>query len=250
MRCAALGEVEDLLLHVGLARIQRAGRAKTLGYLQPFFVMSDRDDGLRSYDLRCRENGAESYCTVTHNDDRRAGSCFRSDDAEMTGSHNVAERYAYIELIGVVCDCFRHLHQRTIGIRNAHELCLPAISMFIPEEADVRAGRLQPLTAEFAGIVTPGKGCDHRLAGADVQDLRAYFFNDADELVAYLASQARFGDAPIKPKIRTTDGGSSNTDDRIARLLNGRIGDVLESDVARTVIDRGFHLKWSLADAI
>jgi hypothetical protein len=117
----------------------------------------------------------------------------------VAGPHDVAERDARIEFRGIVRHRFGHLHQRAVGVRNAHELRLAAVLFFTAEEIAVEALRLQAGTAEIARVVAPRKRRDHRVAFPNFANVAAEFFYDADEFVPGAPSSLGCRNTTIEP---------------------------------------------------
>ena len=100
-------------------------------------------------------------------------------------------------------------------------------------------------------IVEPCRQCGHdmslkmngattRSPTATVGDVGADVFDDADELVADRADRV-LGLAPVVPEVRTAHARHHDTDDRVGRVLDTRVGSLADLDRSRTVEDRCSH---------
>lgn len=82
----------------------------------------------------------------------------------------------------------------------------------------------------------------HAVAGLEGADGVAAFFDDTDALMADGgAFVARRHVALQDVQVGAADGGVDDLDDGVGRLLDGRLGLVLELDGVLTAVDEGFH---------
>jgi hypothetical protein len=100
------------------------------------------------------------------------------------------------------------------------------------EEAAVNARGLQPLIAEHARAVGVGKRHHDHVAALDGAHVGADGLDHADRLVAHAAARLGGLELIVRPKIAPTNTGAGNTDERIGRMDDGGVWDVLDTDVA------------------
>ena len=157
----------------------------------------------------------------------------------VAGAHHVGKREQRRHQRVVLAN--REDIERAVGTRDAHRFRLRAGHVGIPEEAAVDAGCLQSLLAEHAGAVGERKRHDDDVAGVQGPHIRAHVFDDSDCLVAHDPCAVGRDERLVRPEVGAADAGSGDPDHRVGRLLDGRVGDVLDADVARCVHDGAAH---------
>ena len=140
-------------------------------------------------------------------------------------------------------DAGGHLDERAVGQRHAHRLGLAAADAVACPEAAVPARGLQALAAEVAGAVRPGERCDDEVAGRQGRDLGADLLDDADELVAHRASAGGRRQVVVRVQVAAADAGAHDPHDRVGRLHDDGVGNVLDPDVAGAVHESCSHEK-------
>src|SRR5213593_2379547 len=110
-----------------------------------------------------------------------------------------------------------------------------AVRAVVAEGADVHAGRVQPLVTELAGSVGDRERHHDDLAGLDGADVTADVGHDADRLVAHALPGLALGHVVVGPEVAAADRGADDAHDRVGRLDDRRVGDVLDPDVAGAV---------------
>src|SRR5271166_2694415 len=158
----------------------------------------------------------------------------------MSGPHHVREskQRRHQRIVGAD----RQNEQRSVSLGDTQGLCLSSTGLASgSEEAAVDARGLQPLVAEHAGSVGVRKRHHDNVASPDRAHFGADGLDYADRLMAHTAACVRGLQLVVGPKIAPTDTGASDTDDRISRMHNGGIGDVLDPDIAGAVHDSCTH---------
>jgi hypothetical protein len=142
-------------------------------------VAAHHDDPRRAQ-LRRRENAEEADGTVAHDGDGLARPDLGGNRAEPPGAQHVGRgKEAGNE---VVIGNLRSGDEGAVGEGDARPLGLRADGT---DKLAVHAGALVAGAADLAGVVGGEERSDHELAGLDVVDGTADFFDDADVLVAH-----------------------------------------------------------------
>jgi hypothetical protein len=95
--------------------------------------------------------------------------------------------------------------------------------------------------ADLAGVDGREERADHELARLYVRDVRADFFDDADVLVAHRRWPLPCVGAAVGPEVAAADAGANDADDRVCRLDDRRLRDILDANVARSVHECPAH---------
>src|SRR5690606_27537954 len=127
------------------------------------------------------------------------------------------------------------LDEGAVGQRDTDRLGLtPAHAVGVPEPTDP-AGRLQARPAAVAPAAGPHERGDDEVTAADRRHLPADVLDEADELVpdrrAPVAGPARV----VGVQVAAADARHDDTDQGVGGLDDGRVRDVLDTDVARAV---------------
>jgi hypothetical protein len=157
----------------------------------------------------------------------------------VAGAHHVGEREQRRHQLVVGGD--RQHDQGAVCLRDAHRFSLTAVDVVEAVPAPVQALAVQPLAAEDAGAVRPQERGDDEVAGLDRPHLGADRFDDADELVTHPAAKIRRLHRLVGPEVAAADRGAGDANKRVRRLDQVRIGDVLDTDIAGPVHERGSH---------
>ena len=94
---------------------------------------------------------------------------------------------------------------------------------------------LQPFAAEDAGAVRPEERRDDEVAGLDGRDVGADGLDDADELVPHPAAGVVVRHRLVRPQVAAADRGAGDPHERVGRLDQPRVRDVLDANVAGSV---------------
>ena len=94
---------------------------------------------------------------------------------------------------------------------------------------------MQSLIAEHASAVGVGKRHHDHVTALDGAHVGASGLNHADRLVAYAAALFDRLKLVVRPEIAAAYAGARDADNRISRIHNSGIWDVLDTDVAGAV---------------
>ncbi len=111
----------------------------------------------------------------------------------------------------------------------------------------MQARGLQPFAAELAGAVRPEERRQHQIAGLDRAHLGADGLDDADELVSHAAAGVARRHRLVRPQVAAADAGARHPHQRVGRLDQMGVGNVLDADVAGAVHQRCAHSGSSFA---
>jgi hypothetical protein len=125
--------------------------------------------------------------------------------------------------------------ERSVRLRDTHRLALAAVDSVLTVPASVQARGVQPLAAEHAGAIRPQERRDDKVAGLHGAYFGADVLDDADELVAHAAASLARLHRLVRPQIAAADCGVGDADERVGRLGEASIGDVLDTNVAGAV---------------
>ena len=151
----------------------------------------------------------------------------------VAGAEHVRQRQQRRHERGVFGD--GQLHQRPVGQGDAHGLALSSVHARVSPLAPVAAGDMEALGAEIAGVVRPYERCHHDIAALEAGHLRADLLDDADELVPHPFTVATPRHRLVWPQVAAANTRPGDAHDRVGRFAQGRVGDVLDPDVARGV---------------
>ena len=185
------------------------------------------------------DHPAQADGAVADHGDGLAATGLRRDGGVVAGAHHVGEREQRRHQLLVRSD--RQHDERAVGLRDAHGFALAAVDVVEPVPAPVQALAVQPLAAEDAAAVRPEEGRDDEVAGLDRSNLGADRFDDADELVPHPAAHIRRLHRLVGPEVAAADPGAGDAHERVGRLDQVRVGDVLDTDVAGAVHECGSH---------
>ena len=173
---------------------------------------------------------------VADHGDGLARSGFGGDGGEPAGAEHVGGGQQVRHQI--VVGNLRGGEQGAVGQRHPHPLRLGAAG---GRGLTVRAGRLVAGPADLAGVVGGEERADDELARPDRGDRRPDLLHDAAVLVTHRPGPVQGLDPAVGPQIRPADTRRGQPDDRIGRLLDGRLGPVLDPDIAGGVHDSTAH---------
>ena len=124
----------------------------------------------------------------------------------------------------------RQREQRPVGQRHAHGLGLRGAGGKTVEEASVDTGRLESLVAEGARAVGEREGHHDQVAALDCAHIGADVLDDPDRLVAHRPAGLGGLQVGVRPQVAAADAGARDADDRVGRLEDGGIREVLDAD--------------------
>src|SRR4051812_27068529 len=244
VRAEAAGELREPSHSFVTALDDDVGGAVLASELLPVLVPAEDDDALRS-ELLGGEHAEQPDGAVADDGDGLAGTRFRGDSAEPAGAEHVrGGEQAWDE---VVIGHPGSGDESPVGERNAGVLSLRARGR--AELAD-RAAALEAGLAYLAGVVRGHERADDELTWLDAADVAADLLDDADVLMAHRARLLHRVDAAVWPQVGSADAGRRQPDDRVGRLLDGRVRTVLDSDVARCVHNGSTHEVASLGSCL
>jgi hypothetical protein len=151
----------------------------------------------------------------------------------VSGAHHVAEREQRRHQRVVLVD--RQRDEGAVCLRDAYGFSLAAVDVGGAVPAAAQALAVQPFAAEDATAVRPEEGGDDQVAGFDRGDLGADVFDDADELVSHPAAGVVVWHRLVGPQVAAADRGAGDAHERVRRLDQPRIRDVLDADIAGSV---------------
>src|SRR5258707_1209374 len=125
----------------------------------------------------------------------------------------------------------RPTHSRTRSVPKPPVSSLTAVTPSVPQAA----------AAVLAGAVRVGEWGDDQVAGPEVLHLRPGLLDHADELVAHLTGVVGQRGGLVRPQVAAAHAADHDADDRVGGILDLRVGDVLDADVAGLVQESGAH---------
>jgi hypothetical protein len=156
----------------------------------------------------------------------------------VAGGHDVREGQQRGErLIGVAGA--RDADEPAVGQRDADRLALSAVAVGRIDAA-VHARRRDPVAAVRARVVAKHERSDDEIVVADLLDLGADVFDNADELMADRSRLERRV-AAVEPKVRAADAGQRDAHDGIGGLAQAGVGPVADLDAMGLVEDGCTH---------
>ena len=229
---AVLRQLADALDRFLAALAHDVGGAELLAERDPLRVVAEQDDPLGAEPLR-GDHAAQPDGAVADDGDGLAGTDLRGECGVVAGAHHVGEREQRRHQRVVRAD--RQHDQRAVCLRDAHGFALAAVDVVQAVPAAVQTLALQPLAAEDAAAVRPEEGRDDEVAGLDGRDVGADGFDDADELMAHPAAGVVVRHRLVRPEVAAADRGAGDAHERVRRLDQPRIRDVLDTDIAGSV---------------
>jgi hypothetical protein len=160
VRAESAGELADALDRRIPSLADDIGRAESACERDPVGVTTEHDD-LLGAEPPGGDDAAQAHRAVPDDSDSLARTHFGCQRRVVARPHHVREcqERRHQRVIGSYGQC----DQRTIRKRDAHHFALATIELGAAPPAAVNAGRLQPLLAELATAVGPGKWCDHEV---------------------------------------------------------------------------------------
>ena len=148
-----------------------------------------------------------------------------------------------------------HLDRAVLGLRHAQELGLPAGDLAVELRVAEQRGAhalvrdlgglalgLQAVVAHEARAAGDVERDHHAIALGDVGDLGADLLDDAHRLVAEdVALAHERAEDLVEVEVGAADAGRRDADDRVGRVLDARIGDGVDADVALPMPGDSFH---------
>jgi hypothetical protein len=131
--------------------------------------------------------------------------------------------------------------ERSVRLGDAHRFALASVDAVARPPATVEARGLQAVLAEHAGAVRPRERGDDEVAPLDRAHARADGFDEADELVPHAAPGLGVLHRLVGPEVAAADAGARDGDERVGRLDQVGVGDVLDPNVAGAVHDSCAH---------
>jgi len=117
--------------------------------------------------------------------------------------------------------------QRAVGQRHASELRLRT-----GHEFALHAGGLEAVAAVRTGVVRQAEGTDDELPRLDRGDGAADLDHGAAVLVAHVHRPFDLVQPAVGPQVGAADAGGGQPDGHVGRLLQGRLGHLLDAHVA------------------
>ena len=150
---------------------------------------------------------------------------------------------------------FGDLDGAVMGLGHAQELGLPTghlpVELGVAEEAGPHALvavlrrlalRLQAVLAHEAMSARDVERHDDAIADREIVDPRADGLDDAHRLVAeHVTGVEKRPHHLVEVQVRAAQAGRGDADDRVGRLLDGRVGDVVDADVAPAMPGQCLH---------
>jgi len=160
------------------------------------------------------------------------------------------------EEVALVGPALRHLDRPELGLRHAQVLGLAArnlsVHLRVAEERSalvvlmdlgrLTLGEVLPLAhpAVPAGDV---EGDDDAVAGLDLGDLGADLLDDPHRLVAEdVALVDEHAEHLVEVQVGAADRGRGDADDRVGRVLDRWVRDLVDADVFGAVVGECFHV--------
>jgi hypothetical protein len=94
---------------------------------------------------------------------------------------------------------------------------------------------METLPAEDTRSVRPEKRRDHLIADLEGLDVGADGLDDPDELVAHRPARVFVRHGLVRPQVAAADRGARDADERVRRVDQPRIRDVLDPDIASSI---------------
>ena len=214
------------------------GGAELLPQRGPLGVAAEQEDPLGAETLR-RDHTAQPDGAVADHGDRLAGANLRRQGRVVAGSHHVGEGQQRRHERVVRAD--RQDHERSLRLRNTHRFALAAVDVDVPVPAAMQTRALQPFAAEDTGAVRPEKRRNDHVADLDGLDVGADRLDDADELVPHPPAGVVVRHRLVRPQIAAADRGARDPNERIGRVDQPSVRDILDPDIAGSVHDSCAH---------
>ena len=201
-------------------------------------MAAEEDDPLGAEPLRC-DHAAEADGAVPDDGRRPARRNPRVQSCVVARAHHVGEGEQRRHQRVVLVD--RKSDERAVGLRDAHGLALAAVDVVGAVPAAVEASGMEPFPAEDAGAVRVEERRHDEVAGLQGADVGADGIDDADELVAHPPTGLVVLHLVVRPEIAAADAGAGDTDERVGRLDEVGVGDVLDPNIACAEHDSCTH---------
>src|SRR5215216_1648116 len=154
----------------------------------------------------------------------------RGDGRVVAGPHDVRERQQGGHQRVILAD--RQYEERSVCLGDAHRFGLCSADVTRTEESSVDARRVKAVVAEDTGTVRVRERHDDEVAGFHGADVGADGLDDADGLVAHADAGLAVFQLVVRPEVAAADAGAGDADQRVGRLDEAGVGDVLDADVA------------------
>ena len=151
----------------------------------------------------------------------------------VAGAHHIREREQRGHQRVVLANLQRV--ESPVRLRDAHGFGLRARHVGVAEEATVDALRLQAFLAEHAGAVRERERHHDHVAELDRVYGAADLLDDADRLVPHHARTVARLQRLVGPEVGAADAGARHSDHGIGWLLDRRVGNVLDANIAGCV---------------
>jgi hypothetical protein len=201
-------------------------------------VAAHEDDPFGPQTLGPKDRGEPNRPVADHGDGR-AGVDAARVGAVIARRKDVEEAQQGCQEGGILAD--RELDQGALSLGHPHRLALTTVDPVAGPHAAVPAGGLQALLAEVASVVRPDEGSDDQVTSLEPGHLGTDVLDSAEELVPDALAVVGRGHGSIGPQVAAADAGAHDAHDRVSRLLQLRVGDVLHLDVSGTVNDGCSH---------
>ncbi len=195
--------------------------------------MAAQDDDLLRAEPLGGNHSAQPDSAIAHHRHTLPGSSLGDDGGVVPGAQHVGQREQGRHQRVVLPH--GKLEQGAVGVGDAQRLGLRPVDAVVAEEGDVHAFGLQPLAAELAGAVGDRERHHHQIAPLERAHLSTDILGDPDRFVAHrLAGLARLH-RRVRPQVAAADAGAGHAQDRVGRLHQAGIRDILDPNIACAV---------------
>ena len=159
----------------------------------------------------------------------------------VAGSHHVGKREQRGHEFVVRTD--RQDDECPVRLRDTHRFALTAVDVVAAVPAAMETRAVQPFAAEGTGSIRPEERRDDHVADLDGHDVRADRLDDADELVPHPPAGIVVRHRLVRPEIAAADRGARDLNERVGRVDQPGVRNILDADIAGSVHDSGAHAR-------
>jgi len=203
-----------------------------------FGVAAEQEDPLGTESLR-GDHAAQPDGAVADHSDRLAGADIGREGRVVAGAHHIGKREQRRHEFVVRTD--RQDHECPLGLRNTHRFALTAVDVVAAVSAAMETGALQPFAAEGTGSIRPEERRDDEVADLDGLHVGADRLDDTDELVPHSPAGIVVRHRLVRPEIATADRGARDLNERIGRVDQPGVRNILDANIAGSVHEGGAH---------
>ncbi len=229
MGAEAVGQLLHALDRLVAAFLDDVRRAELPGQRDPVLVVAEHDDPLGAEPLR-GDHAAQADGAVADDRHGLAGPDLGGERRVVARRHHVREREQRRHQRIVLVD--RKRDERSVSLRHAHGFALTPVDSVQAVAASVQARRVQPFAAEDARAVGPDERRDHEVAFLDRLNLGSGLLDHADELVSHPPAARGRLHLLVRPEVASADRGARHRHERVRRLDEARVGDVLDAHIS------------------